>query len=284
MKKYPTDNFYIGNLNVALPRTNIIMAACGAEPTNEEKQVLHLMLDTVSNGAVHLEQMFRRRINNSQSNYRYNTLLTLFYRVDEDKYLCMHNGYVYSPKSEDTYCDQLVPLSQTVPKFAFSLPNEITKHQAYSITRKLFMKNSYNNNLYNNDKFNLDDFYLGNLELCTGYREKDVFGEYNSKSVLERILLNGHKNLYCQSGYSRIFTIDDIEYEADYSDYWSIFLKIDDENYYNINNYRIYNIELCEPFIDKVTLKYPIKLFDDYCDLSDQITIPKIIKKQKSIS
>ena len=63
----------------------------------------------------------------------------------------------------------------------------------------------------------------------------------------------------------------------------SIYLKLDEENYYNINNFKIYNIDKYEPFSDKVTLKSLLKLEKPYYELDNKVSIPKVLKKQKSI-
>lgn len=279
MKKFPTENFYIGTINIALPN-NALMAACGAAPTKEENQLLKFMIRSTDNGALQLGEAYRKTNPNTGISHRYETLLTFFYKED-DKYYCMHNGYTYGTEIDDAYCDNLVKLSDAVPKFGFVLPKEISKHYVYDLVKKLFMKNRNPGLLYNNDKFDADRFYTGELEMCTGYREYGVHSEYNRLNILESITLNHQRHLYTQSGSSSVFRINGVEYEADYSDFSSIFYRIDDENFYNINNYKIYNINSLKPLTDRVTICTPLRVLDHYSDLSDQVSIPTIINKQK---
>ena len=132
-------------------------------------------------------------------------------------------------------------------------------------------------------KFDLDNFYYGFLDLCTGYQEEDEPDTSKSINILEKKIMYRQPELSLQSGYGEYVKKDGIDYIADYLEFRTVYLKIDDANYYNINNYRIYNIDCMEPFCDKVSLDVPLRFKKEFETLPDLVTIPMILQKQKKL-
>ena len=278
MKKHDVDNYYVGNLNFAFPMGNILIASVGgSEPTKEDRIRRDAFYTTTINGAINLSLIHMNDIVPSNNNYHYDSVLTLFYKID-DKYYCIHNGNTYKlDNNGDTFCNDLVKLKDVVPKFGYNLPDRISYLKAVLIFNSLFKK--FNIRMFNNDKFNINDFYIGGLDLCEG---RTINRVHKDLAIPTQIIMN-KQILYCQAGYSLSNHINGEEIETDYSSFNSIYLKLDDENYYNINNFKIYNIDSFNLYDDKVTIDKPLKKEERYMDLSDKVTITKVLKKQRKI-
>ena len=279
MKKYPIDNFYVGNLNLAFPKGNTLLRASGSyNMTNEEKKIKDLLFRTIDNGAINLVKL--HIVGFVSGNIVYLPLLSLFYKVDDNKYLCLHNGNTYETNGNESFCSDLYKLSDIVPKFGYNLPKELSSLKVSYLFKCLFNKKK--NFPYDNTKFDINDFYLGGLDLCCGYNDSNRGIPHVELNVPTQIIMF-NQGIYKASGYGRKTISDNNEFVADYCEFDSIYLKLDEENYYNINNYKIYNIDKYEPFSDKVTLKSLLKLEKPYYELDDRVSIPKVLKKQKSI-
>ena len=279
MKKYPIDNFYIGKLNIEFPRNNAHHITCWGGLLNPTERELYKFVQTlVNNGAIDLDKMsIFTYINNTL--FRYTPLLTIFYKMDNDKYVCLHNGNSYSTDNNNgIFCDELFKLSDCVPRFGFNLPNELSIYYAIKIFNILFsMKKKMP---YNNDKYNIDYFYSGELYFCDGYYDSNK--RYHELNIPVHILLQ-KQDLCRYNGLKRVITVNNEENELSYSAYKSVFLRLDDENYYNLNTYKIYNISEYNDFSDKVIIKNPLIKEKEYRPLNDFETIPRILKKQKNI-
>ena len=281
MKKYPSENFYIGNLNIAFPNNNMLISASGEHKLTKEGHNLYdLLYATIANGAINLELYHMDDLVGNNSNNRYTSLLTMFYRIDDDKYYCLHNGNIYRRISDASFCNKLYKLEDVVPKYGYKLPKEISNHYARCLFNFLFKKIDYS--LYNNDKFNLYDFYLGGIELCTGYSESKYFSDHVELNIPRQMTMF-RQEVHQKGGYGKNIVIDDKIIIVDYAMFSSIYLKLDDENYYNLNNYQIYNIDKYENFSDRVSIKSMLKDDEAYRGLDNMVTIPKILKKQKSM-
>ena len=280
MKKYPIENFYIGKLNILFPPTNLLAAACGAPPTKEEVDVLNLVSNTAWNGAFHIDDSYggTTRLSNG---FRVASLLALFYKNGEDEYYCLHNGNTYSTNDQKSHCTELRSLTSCLPKFAFYIHDKISVHQALEYSKMLLK--DYKRPIYNKEKFDLNKFYYGFLDLCTSYEEEDEPDTRKSINILEKRIMYKRPELSLQCGYGECVKIDGIDYVADYIEFRTVYLKIDDTNYYNINNYHIYNIDCMEPFCDKVCLDVPLRFKTPFESLPDLVTIPMILQKQKML-
>ena len=278
MKKHDVDNYYVGNLNFAFPIGNALLASVGGvKLTDEDRLKRDLFYTTIVNGAINLELIHMNNVVTSNNKYRYDSVLTLFYKED-DNYYCLHNGNTYKlDNNGDTFCSDLIKLKDIVPKFGYNLPNQISNYKAKSIFNGLFK--NFKINMFNNDKFNLNDFYIGSLDLCEGSTIQRV---HKDLSIPTQIIMF-KQELYTQAGYSRYEKINDEIVEAHYAKFKSIYLKLDDENYYNINNFKIYNIDSFKAFDDKVSINKPLKKELGYTNLEDEVTITKVLKKQKKL-
>ncbi len=281
MKRYPIDNFYVGNLNIAFPKGNVLLQSIHAyNMTNEEKKIMDLFYRTTNEGAINLERLHMDEVISNNNSFIYKLLLTLFYRVDDNKYICLHNGNTYEENGNESFCSNLYKLSDVLPKFGYNIPKELSCLKASYLFNCLFKEKK--KFPYNYDKFNINDFYFGNLDLCCGYNDINAVRSHAELNVPSQIILF-KKELYNGSGYSKRINIGNDTFEADYCSFSSIYLKLDDENYYNIDNYKIYNIDKCEPFCDKVILKRALKDELPYNELGEFVTIGKVLKKQKTV-
>ena len=223
MKKHDVDNYYVGNLNFAFPIGNALLASVGGvKLTDEDRLKRDLFYTTIVNGAINLELIHMNNVVTSNNKYRYDSVLTLFYKED-DNYYCLHNGNTYKlDNNGDTFCSDLIKLKDIVPKFGYNLPNQISNYKAKSIFNGLFK--NFKINMFNNDKFNINDFYIGSLDLCEGSTIQRV---HKDLSIPTQIIMF-KQELYTQAGYSRYEEINDEIVEAHYAKFKSIYLKLDD--------------------------------------------------------
>ena len=117
MRRYSKENYYVGVLNLA-------------DGLNQD-ETSHLGLY----GAIDISISNSK---NSECHYS-KKYFTLFYRIDENNYLCLHNNKVYScyPYGQG-YCEMLEPLANYFPKMAF-----VPKNTPKKVTIPIIIK--YNN-------------------------------------------------------------------------------------------------------------------------------------------
>ena len=283
MKKYDINRFYVGELHISLERNSPLIDACGGTVvTKEEVRLLDLIYGTMKNGAVDI-----KFYSASKDNYRYQHLYSLFYKDDNGKYYCLHNGITYDNIPNGSYCSDLIPFYDILPKYGFDKPSMLAPRLALKLFSSLFIKknslfvdNKYL--LYNKDTFDLDRFFVGNIELCEGYLDLTNNQEYQLNIPYQLILFR--QNLYEESGYYKKEDINGHRCEVNYSSFKSIFLKTDDHNFYNINNHRIYDSRLLgEPLNDIVHIDKPLVKEDLFRNEDSKITIPKVLIKQQNM-
>ena len=94
--------------------------------------------------------------------------------------------------------------------------------------------------------------------------------------------------IYANSGYSIENKKDDNKYEYNFSNYRVVFLKIDQDKLYNINDYTIYYNDFVknqDSFASNPEIKQSLKKALEYKGIpyKPEMTIPKILKLQKQL-
>jgi len=269
MQKKDVENYYVGYLNINRPYLSF------EEEKKGNDSGAKTINTTMDNGAVSLIAVKFEKLLRFDSKHKYESWLSIFYRIDENHFMCLHNGIIYSLEGRD-YCSDLVPLIEVVPKIDFDLGLSLTDDEAKRIFSGVFKKNNFTFK----ELHDINEFYCGRLKVCMGYTEKD---KYHDLNVLRRVVLNANPILYDTSKGS--FILEGNE-EIDYINYQPIFLKISKKLFYNINDYQNYtlginddklsnHIELDNPLsecLDSMGIKYPKK-----------VTISKVLKLQKRI-
>lgn len=250
------EKFYVGKLNFGFKFGNLLVPR---ELTNHDHEQIDLEFNTLANGAISLSNISFIDLTNCDERIRYDSIFTVFYKEDEDTYICLHNGNTYHLKGEN-YCSDLVPLTICIPEIASKVDNKISCSKARSIFDILFKDK--NKTLYNNkDKYLLECFYYGNLELYTGNDKEDA-------NIAQRLMLSA-KGIYPCGGY---ITKDD----ESYSSYNVIVLSLEDDKIFNINENNATNskIRLSSSLVDEEF--YTSRIHED------KITIPKVLKLQRN--
>ena len=267
MEKNDVEKYYVGYLNIHVPYSTI------EETLKKENDAKTKIINsTMDNGAISLKSVKFERLLNK---HKYESMLSVFYRLDEDHFMCLHNGIIYSLEGSD-YCSELVPLIEVVPKIDFDLSLLVTNDEVKKIFSGVFKKNNFTFK----ELHDIKDFYCGRLKICMGYTEKD---KYHDLNVLRRVALNSNPILFESSKGSSILEGNE---EIDYINYQPIFLQISKKLFYNVNDYQNYtlrtnddkksnHLEIETPLsvrLKSLGIKYPKK-----------VTISKVLKLQKKI-
>jgi len=281
--KYDINNFYVGKINFAYKFGNLLIPV--ENISKEESQKNDLEYATILNGAIDLSKISDQDKTDITNRINYKRLYTLFYKVD-DKYYCLHNGRCYQETGDD-YCSELVPLITCLPKYSFDIKDKISIYEARKLFKNLF--SSKRKCLYNHDKYDIDDFYTGYIDICTSYEISDP-NKYDKETfdydIFRQLTILGN-GLYNESGYYTENKVDSKTIEAIYSTFKVIFLKIDQEHLYNINDYTIYrNDEMKESlFASDLEIKKPLRKAFEYngIDYQEKMSIPEILQLQKRL-
>ena len=251
----PTEKLYVGKLNIGHKIGNLLTRE---KPTKHDLEQIKLKSNTLANGAISLNNISFTDIANWDERIRYESIFTLFYELDKNTYICLHNGNTYNLKGEN-YCSDLTPLISCIPKISYKIDDRITCTKARSIFNVLFKDN--NKDIYNNrDKYNLDSFYHANLELCIGNDKEDA--------NLAQVIMLSKNGIYPISGYTKkdneLFRLYNV-----------IILMLENNKLLNINDNRINE--------SNIKLTSPLKVDRLYSDniKEDKVTIPKILKIQR---
>ena len=257
----PIEKFYVGKLNFGFRFGNLLVSQ---EFTNHNHEQLDLEYNTLVNGAISLSNISFIDLTNWDERIRYDSIFTVFYKEDEDTYICLHNGNAYHLKGEN-YCSDLVPLTVCIPEIASKVDDKISCSKARSIFDILFKDKK--KTLYNNkDKYLLKCFYYGNLELYIGNDKEDA-------NLAQRLMLSA-KGIYSWGGYT---TKDD----ESYSFHNVIVLSLEDGRIFNISENKMYDSNVTN---SKLSLSSSLVDEEFYTNRihDDKITIPKVLKLQRN--
>ena len=273
MKKDNINRFYVGELNFSFD----MMDPLKPLPVSKENQDKYRMYQrALRNGAIDLVSGISFDKVNLHTKKLYKNVFTLFYKLDNGKYLCLHNGETYSYLGSD-YFENIKPLKDLLPKLGCDYPKAISLYEASSLFKK-----ALEHKLYDKTLFDINKFYTGTIDLLqnsTLVPVKSLEGnDFRNFNVIDNLLL---KRLFIGPGYSLIK--DNRKYY--YGKYNSVFYMFRNGDLYNINNNQLYEkdkIKVMEHIID---VDEPLKdrLDKDDIKYEDVITIPKVLKLQKKL-
>jgi len=269
MQKNDVENYFVGYLNIKKPYLS------HAEEKRGNDSIVKTINTTMENGAVNLNLVKFERLLHHDNNHKYESLLSIFYRIDENHFMCLHNGIIYSLEDRD-YCSNLVPLIDVVPKIDFDLNSSISEDEAKKIFSGVFKKNNFNFKKLHDIK----DFYCGRLKICMGYTKND---NYHDLNVLRRVALNSNPILFDKSKGSSILIDNE---EIDYIEYQPIFLKISKKIFYNINDFQNYTLVTDNDLLSNhLEIETPLSVYlkSKGIKYPKKVTISKVLKLQKKI-
>lgn len=269
-EKYKISKFFVGELYLSHK-----ILDKNADELFEYTENMKKLLLISSNGGIRFQKNILTRYIDFEKNRTYEGVLTIFYKTNEG-YLCLHDGESYMLNG-DSFCENLIPLYNLLPKINFNIPNEISIKEATKLFAFLFKKK---NKALNNVKYHVDDFYVGDFILHEGYLPKnDKNNRYKYDSLaLEYILMNNGANV------AGMFGKEDSQYNLhNFTQYKCLFFN-HPLGIYNLNSY-----SFCEVASESTRFKSycenlePLKkiLKEKNIYISNQITIPKILKLQK---
>lgn len=166
MTKCNGKRFFVGVINFAFNKYGNLRG---------KNELFH---ETIFNGAVELDKRFP--LQEEQGFEVYKPVFSLFYRLDNGKYLCLHNGNIYGNLKED-YLSNLESFSQILPQRGYQYPLEMS----FNYARNLFDK-ALANKISCQDLgcYPIENFYLGRIELCTD--RIVLFNEYPYHKSIKR--------------------------------------------------------------------------------------------------
>ncbi|HHT37904.1 MAG TPA: hypothetical protein GXZ95_00630 [Mollicutes bacterium] len=296
-KKYNVENFYVGELYLSFPFITTTVESC-----SNKKEYLEIMkVDSIcKKGAIEIRKGSLGKYFDWDSKRCYEGVLTIFYKID-DKYLSFHNGEFYDSFGED-FCDNLVSLSELLPKVDFIKPTSISIKEAINLFDYLFKKKKSNkiDELCDKTKYQIQDFYVGNLNLYEGFSlemENEYKKSYQHANLPQKyILFNSDANIGEMYGIKGEEKTDhgSIYGVHDFVVFKSLFLK-QPHGLYNLHNYQVYNqgILTKEHFNNKEKVDeshYDMMIpFQEYLENgsveveSDLITISEALKLYKKV-
>ena len=241
MKKYSIDNFYVGELYFSCLMNNMLLSDYNKNLIKIKSKCHYLLLS----GAVDFQKQANIQCIDSLIRKYYQGVFTLFFQTKDDTYVCLHNGIEYSFNEKNTeYCENLRPFKDFFPKISYSCPIALSFYESLTLFHQLFCQKHHFH--YKKIFFDIRNFYIGNLNFCHGFHR-----DYsNSLDYYYMNLASQYSTFNSSSKFIRSFKINDKEIEKDrvydYSIFKCLFLKINNNELYNINNFQIYNVGILE--------------------------------------
>ena len=131
-RKYDIENFYVGELYLSHKIGNLVYPDEHIE-INKKAYIL-------SNGAIDFQKDLFKKYIDYESKRHYDGVLTIFYK-SSNKCMCLHDRKIYGEEELDFY-ENLVPLTELLPKFSYNTPQKISIIDALLMFDYLFKKNN----------------------------------------------------------------------------------------------------------------------------------------------
>ena len=260
MKKLDINQFYIGTLCLSYPINHL------SNKNNYsliQQDVLERVLLLSSFDAIKISKLNTKMTDsNEQKNY-YFYFITLFFKVSEEYFLCLHDDKVYSFYGKD-FCKDMIPLWNFLPQMGYSRPLNLSFDKALKVFNMLFNKNfSFP---YNQSLFDIKNFYIGHLHICDN-------------------LLNRYMEPILLSNYSWCCSDRDFDSETLYQCLFFDFHH--NEEMYNFNDFQVYSKE--------AFVQDNHNFYEHLIPLKDEleqnrifyhqplISIPKVLRLQKKL-
>ena len=281
MKKYDIKNFYVGKLTFLDRIENLFFLSQYRKRGLNKK---HELLNIIQNGAIDLRNLFNKKeYTNYNIRYYYDSVYTIFYKGDNG-YYCLHNGGIYHDKQIDRYdfCENLVPLKNILPKYAYNIPDQISFKEACYLFSIIYNKSNIK---YTKEEFNIYNFYCGILDLCSVITEDE---KRKKLCNLERYIRLCKLGLSTHSSYGYKEEPDENKNcKYDYSVFKSVFYKVAENKFYNIYDFTTYDEDVIDKYPSykiEIGKSFKDKLQEKNIDYKNKnITMSKVLKLTKKI-
>lgn len=279
MKKNDIKKYFVGELYLSYENRGCF---CVSE---EQKLKTNQLFELKLNGAIDFQDRIFKKVNFNKDRY-YNGVLTIFYKINDNKYMCLHNGKTYSLTGND-FCKNLIHLQYLLPKISYDIPTELSNIEALILFKNLF-KTNFSKIAYNNEKYSIDEFYVGNFNLPYKIHKNNSFEYFNLAE--KQILYKSDSKLISFFGqYGKNYLISDKPDIFDYISSCCVFYRNNNDSLYNINSFQycnngtlkkehLYYNESGESYYDYIIP------FSEYLEENKllynkkEITIPKVLK------
>lgn len=254
-KNYNLEQIYVGELYLY---TDIVSYT----PISHDSKKKERAEDFFKTGAIDFEKNPLNRYIDWENGREYTGFLTMFYKQGK-KYICMHDGNAYEMKGQ-CFIENLVPLSELVPKLNAKLPKVIAISEALQLFDILFKKNFGEISLYDTTQHDAMDFYIGDIILRE--RKQALPDDKIEYINLPQHIMLAKSNLLISS-FQETNYINRV--------YRCLFLQ-QDVDLYNVNSHEFYN-----PYENSFQ---SIANFKDYIDeyglpsTQKTLSIPKALK------
>ena len=241
MRKYDINEFYLGIVHVGYKMNLFSNDNQDFQVANKEHVNLRI------NGAVDLDKIDS---DYSKEGYVYKRLLTIFYHVAGNEYLCLHNHVLYCDEGQ-YYYSNLTSIKDYLPKMAFEIKNYISFTQALDLFSMLFSNKKMQ---FLNTFFPIQNFYLGEIEACDKMivcENKYPYKKFDSPiNVPESRLLLPY---YQGSGYVKNISNENSSQEYFFSAYDTIFY-VQNNVCYSLDSHQVYSSERKSPLDAKIRI------------------------------
>lgn len=294
--KHNIDDFYVGLLSVG-SSLEVSPMHKSLVRTKLEKEVDKEINDLKKNGAKLIQRVdpgcWLNYADELSKFVKYKTMLTIFKKITDNEYLCLHDCKIYEldsvnrdrsnlDRNRDCFCRNLVSLNSLLPKTDYEKPEEITINEALDLYKKLYSKRF----LYEDKElYDIKDFYIGDFEYCHGTCLSVIGDCYEYSPMLSA-------NFMYETKHGCFFPERNNYRNSDnlYSVYTikTLFLDKDNEliNLYNNQSYpkKVTNIAKADESIIKTLESLTIKLdFNNIPYKDEKITINEALNKFKRI-
>ena len=235
MKKYNIENFYIGELFLSHSIDNLQIPE---SMSDIEKDEMKKIIFFSTNGVIDYQKKFLTSYTDQKSRRHYYGFLTIFYKNSDTSFICLHDRERYNINDKNNLLKNLIPLDNFFPKVSYCSPKSLSFKDSLLLFDSLFKKNS--TFLYDRSSYDISRFYIGNLNLCTR-KESSHENQYVYQN-LPFSFLTYTNNAQFIGG----FRLEHDFSKYDYEIFKCLFLKIKNDEIYNINNFQIYNHGLLE--------------------------------------
>ena len=282
MFKKDINNFYVGELYLSEHFGSLFSHGKMTEEERMEKNKIQKLKES---NAVDFQKYDIDKFIDWNSRREYEGFLTIFYKKDDNHYICLHNGNEYTIHQNEFY-ENLVPLREFLPKKSYNIPNQITVRQSLILFNELFKNVSMNKIKYEQDNYSIHDFYVGNLNLCTSFDFDNSKERSRYMNLPQHTRLSKIKDVYTGIG----FGMYDNGGMYNYSVFRCLFLKNQNKSLYNVHDFQNYNkgITQKEHFENEAGESYYDWMipFKEYLEkngktVDEEISIPKALTLYK---
>ena len=272
--KFDINNFYFGKLTFVNEFNGLDILDTDDGQVKIKKKSIQSMIKA---GAIPLTNDFQKvKYGDFTREISYYSVLTMFYKGSKG-YFCSHDLETYNDSDlNKDHVEQVIKIKDLLPKLGYQIPNKISVEYFHRLFDCLFKGTKQFR--YNHELYKLDDFYIGSFDLCIGeyvYNRQPILPNLYYYYMLTRQGLNtleGHKEV-----------IGNRKEIYEYNKFKSIFYKLSEDTFYNVNNNKFYLLDDLNEIKIETSLRNVLEENNIKYNRKT-ISVPKVLKLQKDIN